>query len=490
MDTKKEKKITKVFSKLSVILANRKKESSKVYFTKPSLKSIFLSIFSSLLVVDFIFRFMKLFDYENVNVTENIYQLFGIALGVMFAIIIVVVVSKQIVLRYFKFISAPLAIVGILFSYYSFNNLSLTIGSVLLGFGYGLIFGLIVNLFLYSFGMSERLIFSLILILLFFSYSFYFNAITNEVVIRIYMPSFLALIVYLLFIFCSDYFVIIDKSEKVPNYSLILLVGMLFVVCMNQAFVGAIELSVHTRGIQATKSYYSTTYYIGFLICCLVTVIAFLYSKKAIILLIIVYFMSLFGAHQLTIFNIAYDSNLAFWRYAADLAYGFSSSLGYIIIFMLIAKVLDDKASKFNLLYVSLCAICFTFSSVFLCKYLMNIDTRAIAITMMIMNALIGVILIIINVLGYINVLKIKSGTPESIDKIKTKDVIIDPNEVLTPKEKIVFDFLIEGLTLRQIAGELSMKYDSVNFHYKNIYRKLGVNSKIELILKYGDVNK
>mgnify|MGYP004586177397 CR=1 FL=1 len=42
-------------------------------------------------------------------------------------------------------------------------------------------------------------------------------------------------------------------------------------------------------------------------------------------------------------------------------------------------------------------------------------------------------------------------------------------------------------MTLRQIAGELGMKYDSVNFHYKNIYRKLEVNSKIELILRYGN---
>ena len=42
------------------------------------------------------------------------------------------------------------------------------------------------------------------------------------------------------------------------------------------------------------------------------------------------------------------------------------------------------------------------------------------------------------------------------------------------------------GLTLRQIAGELKMKYDAVNFHYKNIYKKLEVNSKIELILRYG----
>ena len=57
---------------------------------------------------------------------------------------------------------------------------------------------------------------------------------------------------------------------------------------------------------------------------------------------------------------------------------------------------------------------------------------------------------------------------------------------MLTKKEKIVFELLLEGLTLRQIAGELACKYDAVNFHYKNIYRKLEVNSKIELIIRYG----
>ena len=69
--------------------------------------------------------------------------------------------------------------------------------------------------------------------------------------------------------------------------------------------------------------------------------------------------------------------------------------------------------------------------------------------------------------------------------------IIIDtqypnPYELLTNKEIIVFEQLLLGNTLRQIAGELHMKYDTVNFHYKNIYRKLDVNSRIELIVRYG----
>ena len=80
-----------------------------------------------------------------------------------------------------------------------------------------------------------------------------------------------------------------------------------------------------------------------------------------------------------------------------------------------------------------------------------------------------------------------KDSIVGEVDRNINKYRKIDPQEVLTPKEKVVFDLLLEGMTLRQIAGELSMKYDSVNFHYKNIYRKLEVNSKIELILRYSN---
>ena len=77
------------------------------------------------------------------------------------------------------------------------------------------------------------------------------------------------------------------------------------------------------------------------------------------------------------------------------------------------------------------------------------------------------------------------------IIECENEAIIIDtqypnPYELLTNKEIIVFEQLLLGNTLRQIAGELHMKYDTVNFHYKNIYRKLEVNSRIELIVRYG----
>lgn len=56
--------------------------------------------------------------------------------------------------------------------------------------------------------------------------------------------------------------------------------------------------------------------------------------------------------------------------------------------------------------------------------------------------------------------------------------------EGLTPKEKQIVETLTEGLSYKLIADKLNISMDTVRFHIKNIYRKLHVNSKSEVISK------
>lgn len=53
----------------------------------------------------------------------------------------------------------------------------------------------------------------------------------------------------------------------------------------------------------------------------------------------------------------------------------------------------------------------------------------------------------------------------------------------LTPAEMEVCTLLLEGYTLRQIAAMLSKAYATINTYCTSIYRKLNVNSRVELLL-------
>jgi len=60
------------------------------------------------------------------------------------------------------------------------------------------------------------------------------------------------------------------------------------------------------------------------------------------------------------------------------------------------------------------------------------------------------------------------------------------PLSTLTQRELQVFNLLIQGQTLAKTAELMGIKYTTVNTHQKSIYKKLGVNSRAECILRYG----
>jgi DNA-binding NarL/FixJ family response regulator len=59
-----------------------------------------------------------------------------------------------------------------------------------------------------------------------------------------------------------------------------------------------------------------------------------------------------------------------------------------------------------------------------------------------------------------------------------------DADDPLTQKEKQIIMALTEGLSYKLIGEKLLITIDTVRFHIKNIYRKLQVNSKAEVISK------
>ena len=56
----------------------------------------------------------------------------------------------------------------------------------------------------------------------------------------------------------------------------------------------------------------------------------------------------------------------------------------------------------------------------------------------------------------------------------------------LTPREKEVFMLLQTEASFKQIAGTLGLSDNTVRFHSKNLYRKLNIQSRAELMAQYG----
>lgn len=55
----------------------------------------------------------------------------------------------------------------------------------------------------------------------------------------------------------------------------------------------------------------------------------------------------------------------------------------------------------------------------------------------------------------------------------------------LTKKEEIVCAELFKNKSLKKIALDLGLSDSAVKFHAVNIYKKCGVKSRIELLIKF-----
>ena len=79
-------------------------------------------------------------------------------------------------------------------------------------------------------------------------------------------------------------------------------------------------------------------------------------------------------------------------------------------------------------------------------------------------------------------------GAPMSQDIARRVVSYFSHNRVvadeLSEREQGVFQLLCEGMTAQEIADRLHVSANTVRFHLKNIYRKLGVNSRYEALRK------
>ncbi|MBC8045440.1 MAG: response regulator transcription factor [Fimbriimonadaceae bacterium] len=64
------------------------------------------------------------------------------------------------------------------------------------------------------------------------------------------------------------------------------------------------------------------------------------------------------------------------------------------------------------------------------------------------------------------------------------QQMMVKEDYQLSKREKEVLELLVQGKSLKMLAGELTISYDTVRSHIKNIYEKLHVASMTEAVAK------
>jgi DNA-binding CsgD family transcriptional regulator len=271
------------------------------------------------------------------------------------------------------------------------------------------------------------------------------------------------------------------KTDKNPSLKHYIIIVLAFIVFMFNAFFAQILLHYNTnRPLFTPYSYHAAGVLLGIIIIIL--------TQK--------YFYM----------NTSYVLNLSF----AILALGFSTN------------ILSFHSEKFFLLSAFLFGVSYStgFISIYyitgiIVKRLHNMTFYRIGVSISIISYLIGFLLASlamntnykslttsISFISTVVIMVLFSLTPlltktlysaEWTDDLHRTDVTyenrltIQLRELkLSKRETEVCILLLNGNTMRQIASMLNIAYSTVNTYYTSIYRKLGVKSRTELLVKFG----
>ena len=81
------------------------------------------------------------------------------------------------------------------------------------------------------------------------------------------------------------------------------------------------------------------------------------------------------------------------------------------------------------------------------------------------------------------NLIEVQKNSYKQLTEFNVKSIRCIPGEKpLTKKELEVFGYLFNGLKLSKIASTLEVSLPTVKFHLKNLYRKLGIKGRREII--------
>jgi DNA-binding CsgD family transcriptional regulator len=225
-------------------------------------------------------------------------------------------------------------------------------------------------------------------------------------------------------------------------------------------------------------------HYIGGLAGCLIYFAVYAFTSKAFLLLGNITFACVAMGLLCNAFAVQVPGLTAVF----GVLLGIGNTVGMINMYYIIGVV----AKKYNSMHylrlsISLIGICGGISGVVVGNLVHSINTFEISIiTSIIVTSIILLFMVLSPVLAqehYFDDWARDSGKME----IDNDQLYMFKKYQLSKREIEVCKLLLEGYTLRQISGILSIAYSTVNTHCTCAYRKLGINSRTELLILFKD---
>jgi DNA-binding CsgD family transcriptional regulator len=191
---------------------------------------------------------------------------------------------------------------------------------------------------------------------------------------------------------------------------------------------------------------------------------------------------------------LLYDAPAA--RVSGSFAYGLGDGLGYIVIcYMRAGAIKRSKSIKMFRLYCAACFAEYFIISGFFSLYFGCFDSPGKFPAFGVVLALVSASLLFLPFLqkklfdaDWTDGLYLKDMEEYSRPIARAEAISAKNNLDLTPREEEIFTMLLSGRAPKEIAYTLKISPYTVNFHQKNLYRKLGIQSRAELFARFTSI--
>lgn len=270
-----------------------------------------------------------------------------------------------------------------------------------------------------------------------------------------------------------------QKTEIPSKVYLILFFNCAFAILCKGAGKGVLNIAASSSPFPILL-----WYYIGGLLGCIIYIAIYGFSKKSIHLA----WNICFGCLAMGLFLNAFAFQNEGLSVAFAILLGIGSTIGMINMYYILGVIGKKYNSmhyiRLSILFIGICGGVF---GVVVGNLINVIGTFKISITASIISAGVMILFLILS-----PVLSQRHYDDEWVKDSEKVEINNDKNYIfrkyhLSNREIDVCRLLLQGYTLRQISAILSIAYPTVNTYCTSVYRKLGINSRTELLILFKD---